>query len=264
MEKKPSSPLVRIWKWLDNYWYHYKTPTLIFGFLAITILICVAQMITKTEADAYVLYAGPEEFTPNEVREIQNAFQLVMENDANGDGQKQTEIINLLLMTDEQIAQAQENAAAEGLVLVYNSQTIKENQNKFTSHLLSGEASILLLDPSWYDSIKKNGGFARLADVLGSQPEFALDDYTVRLKDTLFGQYFTAFDSYPDDTLLCLRIQSTVSSFKSLNKQDVWYENQVKLFRSLFAFDLVPETTAPEETLPEPAETLPEPAETVQ
>lgn len=258
MKNDTSSPFGRIWKWLDNYWYHYKTPTLIFGFLAITVIICATQMITKTEADAYVLYAGPEEFTPNEVREIQNSFQLVMNNDANGDGKKQCEIINLLLMTDEQIAQAQENAAAEGLVLVYNPQTIKENQNKFTSHLLSGEASILLLDPSWYNNIKDNGGFARLSDVLGYVPEGALDDYAIRLKDTLFGQYFSSFNSYPDDTLLCLRVQSTVSSFKSLSKQDAWYENQVKMFKTLFAFDLVPETTAPEETIPEPAETMAE------
>ena len=254
MSQHELSPMKRAWKWLDNYWYHYKWHTLIAGFLIITILICSIQMLTKDDGDVYILYGGPQEFTPNATREIQNAFQSIMEEDYNGDGTKLVDLVNMLLMTDEQVQQAKDNAAEQGLILYYNQQTLNENQNKFTAHLLAGEASICLLDPSWYNSIKDNGGFARLQDVLGYQPEFALDDYTVRLKDTLFAQYFSALDDYPDDTLLCIRVKSMVGGFKGEKKQNIWYDNQVKMFRSIFAFDLVAEPDPAETALPQTEE----------
>ena len=129
MNGSERTPLRRAIKWLDNFWYHQKWIVIIVAFFAVTITICTVQMVTKVDDDVCILYAGPCEFSPNQTREIQSAFRSVME-DYNGDGEKQVEFVNLLLMTDEQLEEAIAAAQADGNVLLYNQQTINENKNK--------------------------------------------------------------------------------------------------------------------------------------
>lgn len=237
MNGSERTPLRRAIKWLDNFWYHQKWIVIIVAFFAVTITICTVQMVTKVDDDVCILYAGPCEFSPNQTREIQSAFRSVME-DYNGDGEKQVEFVNLLLMTDEQLEEAIAAAQADGNVLLYNQQTINENKNKYTTQIFAGQTSICLLDPNWYGNVRDSGGFAKLSDVLGYTPENAVDEYAVRLVDTPFAQAFSALTLYPEDTLLCLRLKSTVTIFKSEKKQDAWYESQCKMFRSIMGFTL--------------------------
>ena len=44
-------------KWLDNFWYHYKWPTIIAAFFIAVFAICIAQAVTRSEYDMYVRYA---------------------------------------------------------------------------------------------------------------------------------------------------------------------------------------------------------------
>ena len=54
----------------ENFWYHYKWPTLIIAFFAVFFLIAIAQMGTKNDYDAHLLYTGPAYLDGEVVAEI--------------------------------------------------------------------------------------------------------------------------------------------------------------------------------------------------
>jgi hypothetical protein len=228
----------KIYKWLDNYWYHYKWQTLIAVFFIVFAVVAVGQMITKTDEDVVILYAGPFEPTPNQAREISNALQTVMSSDFNGDGEKNAQVMNILLMTEDQIQQAKKEADEQGKVVVYNNALLNENRTKFATQIFAGEAVICLLDPNWYPNVLKSGGFVKLADILGIKPGYAIDDYSVYLHDTPLARYFTALQSFPEDTILCVRTMSTATVFKSAKKEKIRYENQLQMFRDMMSFSI--------------------------
>ena len=46
----------KAYKWLDNYWYHYKWVTLAVVFFVTVFSALTAQMLTKEKPDAVILY----------------------------------------------------------------------------------------------------------------------------------------------------------------------------------------------------------------
>ena len=230
--------LEKIYKWFDTYWYHYKWHTIIVLFFAVTITICVSQCSERTQPDIVVMYAGPRQLNANEHREIELAFNTVMPSDYNDDGQKHAELNPLVLMTDKQLAEAKERIEAEGGKFYYDANTLNNNKNSFSNQMFAGESSICLLDPNWFDTVNKAGGFRKLADVLGYLPEKAINDYSIRLKDTAFAQYFNAFDTLPDDTIICFRVFTSASSLMPGRTNEEKYEHQLDMFKQIMNFEL--------------------------
>lgn len=228
----------KIYKWIDNYWYHNKWQTILVVFFTLFGAVAVSQMISKINDDVIILYGGPYQFSANETREIQNALQSVMSADFNGDGEKHVQMISILLMTQEQIETAKKNAAASGNVVILNSATLIQNRSQFSTQIFAGETVLCLLDPNWYTDVYDSGGFIKLSEALGYTPENSIDDYSIYLHDTGIAGYFTALQSFPEDTILCVRRMSTVTAFKSEKKEAKRYENQLQMFRDMMSFRL--------------------------
>ena len=56
-------PHGKIYRWLDNFWYHHKWKTLIIAFFAVVVLVCALQMCGKEdEGDVAILMVGPYGF----------------------------------------------------------------------------------------------------------------------------------------------------------------------------------------------------------
>lgn len=159
--------LRKIFKWLDNFWYHYKWVTLVTAFFTVTLSIIIIQMITKTNPDSNILYGGPAVLTANQTKEIENAFNALLPEDFNGDGEKITSLQAITLMTKEQIAKAEAEAAENSSVFVYNPQSLENNKTSFSTQLFSGEYVICLIDPEQYKNAYKAGGFAPLSELFG-------------------------------------------------------------------------------------------------
>ncbi len=230
--------LKKIYKWIDNYWYHNKWQTILAVFFTLFTIVAAGQMLTKINDDVIILYGGPYQFSANETREIQNALQTVMSADFNGDGEKHVQMISILLMTQEQIEAAKKNAAASGKVVVLNNATLTQNRSQFSTQIFAGETVLCLLDPNWYTDIYENGGFIKLSEALGYTPEHAIDEYSIYLRDTGIAGYFTALQSFPEDTILCVRRMSTATAFKSEKKEKIRYENQLQMFRDMMSFSI--------------------------
>ena len=230
--------LRKIFKWLDNFWYHYKWVTLVTAFFTVTLLIIIIQMITKTNPDSNILYGGPAVLTANQTKEIENAFNALLPEDFNGDGEKITSLQAITLMTKEQIAKAEAEAAENSSVFVYNPQSLENNKTSFSTQLFSGEYVICLIDPEQYKNAYKAGGFAPLSELFGENniPEYAYDDCALLLSETNFSKFFTAMSVFPDDTLICVRKLSSVSAIKGKSKAEREYNNQLRLFYSIIAF----------------------------
>lgn len=238
-------------KKLDNYWYHYKWPTLIALFFGIFCIIGIVQMTTKDKIDVNILYTGPYVFSPREVGEVEAAFEAVMSKDYNGDGEMGAEFTNIVLLTDDQVREVRQNAktgsnsadAIDNVVIDGNG--LREAENSFNQQIFAGEVVICLLDPYWYNEVKAAAGFVKLSDVLGSKPDYAIDDYGVLLSDTNFAQYFKVFARLPEDTVLCMRTISTISIFTGREKTEEKWNWNAEMMRDLFAFEF-PEGYDPE------------------
>ncbi len=226
----------KIYEKIDNFWYHNKWQIVFIAFFTLVAAVAAGQMITKTNDDVIILYAGPHQFTPNETREIQTALKSVMSADFNGDGEKHVQVISILLMTQEQLEKARKNAAESGNVVLYNSAALIQNRSQFSTQIFAGETVICLLDPNWYPDIYENGGFIKLSDALGYTPDKAIDEYSIYLHDTGAAGYFTALQYFPADTVLCVRRMSTATAFKSEKKESIRYENQLRMFRDIMSF----------------------------
>lgn len=240
MDKLPEQKIKlegKAYKWFDNYWYHYKWQTIIAAFFTIAFLIMGLQMCGAEKTDIYLIYAGPHMFEEGSVHELSADVNKILSEDFNGDGIKTSEIVDLYILSEEQIKAEKEAAESEEEVYYYNAQFFAEEQKKLDQLIFAGEYSICLLDPHLYESIKQSGGFRPLSEVLDEVPESAIDEYGIRLSDTEFGSFFTSVSKLPEDTVLCLRRESTMS-FLNRDRAEEQYAHYVKTFCDIVNFKI--------------------------
>ena len=104
-----AEPGGKFFRWLDNFWYHNKWKTIIVSFLLLTLIVCAVQFAGREDADIYILYAGPYKFGQTDTQSLESAFSAVAD-DRNGNGKVRVELIDLYLMSDEQIEGAVSSA----------------------------------------------------------------------------------------------------------------------------------------------------------
>ncbi len=228
----------KAYKWLDNYWYHYKWVTLAAVFFVTVFSVLTAQMLTKEKPDAVILYGGPAVLTANETRDLEIAFRSVLPSDFNADGKKLVQLETVSLMTDEQVAEAEAKAEEESSVFVYDAKALGSNKTTFTELMMSGEYVILLVDRAQYDNILDSGAIVPLADLFDADkiPDCAYDDSSIVFSETPFAQFFNATDVLPEDTLLCVLQASENSIFKGKDKAETQYRQQLMLYKKMINF----------------------------
>lgn len=238
----------KLYKWLDNFWYHHKWYLMIVIFFVIFIIIATVQMFTKKNADAFLIYTGPHVFSVSEIYEVEYAFEQVMTGDYNDDGEKAVSLLDISLMTEEQVLVAMAEAEEMGYDLSINKNEMIKTEQMFNNQIFAGEAVICMLDPHWFEQVRDAGGFMKLEDILGYKPEGAVDEYGVTLSKTDFGKYFTAFSKFPEDTILCIRTVSTTSIFKGVKKEEKRHAFHVETFKEIMNFKLPEGWVPPTET----------------
>ncbi len=218
----------------DNFWFYNKWKVVIGAFAVLVLGVCIWQSCTKESYDATLMYAGPyEEINIKATfNGIQNAFNFILPEDNNGDGEKNCDIITLIIYSDEQIEEIKDHAASDSKKVFVNTELNTQELQKFDQLIIAGEYSVCLLDPTLYSRVKKAGGFKKLSDVLGYTPEYARDEYSVNFMDTEFAKYYDVFKAMPADTVLCLRTQSTFGG----QKADSEYEVSTAFFKRIIEF----------------------------
>ncbi len=228
----------KLWKWLENYWYHYKWITVIAAFLIVVLGIGIYQMLSKENYDIDVLYTGPAMLSAEQKQGIASAFASVMVGDFNEDGKKTVMINDITVLSDEQIAEKEAEAEAESDTVYYDYNNRQNSISQVTTLISTGETVICLMDDYMYQKYKTADAFLPLEEVLDSVPDYALDEYSVHLSDTPFGRYFSACDALPEDTVLCIRKPSVMTGGRSQKNAERYYEFCKEIFQSLFDFSV--------------------------
>ncbi|MBE6671653.1 MAG: hypothetical protein E7593_05570 [Ruminococcaceae bacterium] len=226
----------KVLRWLDNFWYHYKWHTIIAVFAAVFLCVGIGQMLGKEKVDAYIMYAGPTSFFPNEIEQIQDSFENIVP-DFNGDGKKVVEFIDITVLTDKQIAENKKKAQEQGVEYNLDMEFVMDMRKKFKLQIQSGDAYFLLIDPEMYEQDKEVGIYRKLAD-LGIEYENTNDEMSVVFRETEFGKYFTVFEQFPEDTLMCFRTMNIPSKIRG-DKEKKKYDQQLEFFKDILEFEIV-------------------------
>ena len=183
-----------------NYWYYYKWHTLIVLFFAVVFTVLIVQMVSRPKYDIKILYAGPAIISDEQSKAICEAFSQLMPTDYDGNGEKNAELFSLIIMDDEQLKEANETYSDYFL----NRGTINDNRETLTMNTLAGDYIIYLIDINCYADLRDNSAFAKREDY-GFDAGTPYDEYAVYLNSLDFAEFYTAFDVFPDSTLVCIK-----------------------------------------------------------
>ncbi len=233
-EARPAIEVSHVGFW-ENFWYHYKWPTILTVIGVAVAVVCILQLLGKESPDVYVMYAGPGYLTSHEAEDVRSAFRQIME-DYNGDGERGVMLTDINYLSPEQIAEKKAKAEAEGVDLIIDNSGNAAAYERFETEIMAGESVVLLLDPALYGFVKKSGALMPLSEILDAVPEYALDDTGIRLADTPFAQYFTAMSVFPEDTVLCVRALTAMSALKGRSRTERLYGYHLDFFGKLTAF----------------------------
>ncbi|MCI8331872.1 MAG: hypothetical protein HFE78_03515 [Clostridiales bacterium] len=221
-------------KWLENYWYHYKWRTIIIAFFAVVITVCTVQMLQKKSYDAYILYSGPKVFTSEQETALTNALRYVV-SDYDDNGETNLCLTKLILMSEQELEEAKEQAKEEGSTLAYNYDTRQRTKEQLGMEMMTGNSYLCFLSEYIYEEYKDHDRFAPLADVLGYHPENAEDAYSIYLANTEYGTYFSdAFSCMGENVIVCIRQPNVVDQYAKDAMDE--YQNNVQILKKIIEF----------------------------
>lgn len=213
--------------WLENFWYHYKTQTLIAIVAIFTAVVCTVQLATKTKYDYYLLYAGPEILAVQDLAYIQRAVASVG-TDQDGDGEINVALKDIVMLSPEERADAVTEKDAE-----FNEEFIQTEMTSFYQQIMAGDATIMLLSPYMYEQAKESGLFMPISEIFTEIPEAVYDETGIVLSKTEFGQSFNGIDDLPEDTILCIRRVTSFQNMKNSKKAEKAFDANLELFKNI-------------------------------
>jgi hypothetical protein len=176
-----------------------------------------------------VLYAGEFLSTSVEVPNIEGALSSVLPEDYSGDGKKTVSMSMMTVYSEERIKEL------EAMDYKVHRPTNDSELGKFQDLIVTGEFNVCLLDPWLYETVKAQGGFAKLSDALGYLPDSAVDEYAIKLSDTEFGQYFAGVNQLPENTYLCLRTPGALQSMFGGGKSEK-YDQAIAMVKAIVEY----------------------------
>ena len=185
---------------LENFWYQHKWHAGLTAFCIVIAAVLLWQILTYVAPDAYIMYTGPVALIGSRYTDLETAITQVME-DYNGDGVKAISFTDNTYLTEEQIAEKQEEG---GYQPDYGA--MQSAYSRFQAEINAAKHMLCMLDPSLYEPLRDMGGFMPLSDIFGEDlPESAADEYGIRLGDTAFYKEFPGVRILPANTILAVR-----------------------------------------------------------
>ncbi len=213
---------------LSHFWDYYKWHTIITVFFVVVISVLIGQMVTREKYDIKMIYAGPEIVFDTQSAQICEAVEQIMPSDYDGDGKKNSVLNHLIIMNEEELRKAQNEGVSP---YTLNEQMINENRTALTSEVYAGEFLIFMISEDCYIPLAEAGAFVPLDELEVTDGE-RYDDCAVYLKSLDVVKFFSVFQDFPDDTLLCLRRVRTDS------KQETSFEYHKDFFKAFIEFKI--------------------------
>ncbi len=219
---------VKVSKW-ENFWYHHKWHAGIFIGIAVIAIVLAVQIVTHKTPDVYMMYAGPGAMVGDQYKRFEQAVADVMD-DYDKNGYKAISFSDNTYLTKEQME------ARRKMGLNVDEAANRAAYERYEMEIMAGEHMFCMLDPELYRSVADVGGFEPLTEIFGEVPEGAVDEYGVRLGDTDFYNYNPDISFIPPDTILAVRVHTTLT-FRNDEKKEAYSERHRQLFRDIVDFD---------------------------
>ena len=223
---------------LENFWYHHKWPFLASLLALVVLTVTLVQCANKGKGDdAYVMYAGGYTLMSEE----RGAFEQTIAGfvgDRNGDGKTIVGIGNYAIYTPDEI-KVKFDRDNQGYVQNLSGQ----NREAFDQEIMAGEASLCFLSPALFEVLagNKSGSLLRpVSDYAESLPAGAEPVlygevvYGVRLSSLALAGY-PGMGGLPEDTILCLRTETSMNSLLGGSQAKEIYAANLSLLRQLLA-----------------------------
>ena len=225
----------KIKSFLSNFWYYHKWKVIVVLFFAVVIGVCMTQMLTKDEYDVSIMYAGPDYIEENDHHSIMGVFEQILPADYDKNGEKKANLIDMLIMSDEQIKERDDKAKEEDVLFYYDVKDRNSQLMQISTYISSGETIICILDDYVYEMLKEEGAFCTLESVLGYKPESAHDEYSVTLGDTDLYKSYSVLSKVGENTRLCIVKMPYTFTSKSQKQSYEWH---LEYFKKIVEFKL--------------------------
>lgn len=224
-------------KWLDNYWYHNKWPTLIVLFFVVAFAIGFGQIAAeKNSYDLYVMYGGAENINAEEHALLKADFTAAAEGVSDGDSEgKDVNIQPLIYLTEEDIAAQKAEVEAAGQTYTFNYVENRNVLNTFMKLIVSGENVIMILSPHLYSAAEANEVLYPIKDILGREvPGMTDSGLGVKLSESGLLEKYPSFGAFPEDSIICLRKVTHAMQLIGESESEEAHQFQLSVARELF------------------------------
>ena len=219
--------LQKVIKWLKNYWYYYKWRVIVIAFVLAVVIFCVVQCSMQEKYSIFITYSGPDHISLR-IDDIRSAVKSTFKSDAEKNAQS-ISVRDIVWVNSKLAAKYQD----EGIY--YNAAQNSDNAKLLDVEAASGDSFIYILDSEQYERLKRQGVFAPLSEIFGTDiPASAYDEYGIKFKDTEFASYFPCFADMSDDLILCLRTKDLSASLINTMKGKKAYEKSYALHKTVF------------------------------
>ena len=241
----------RFGKWFENFWYHYKWPTIFIAFIITVVLVCTLQMCRKEEYDVHIIYAGSEDVSRlrnGDISEYETLYKSLGEavEDFDENGKTAFSLETMFMLTTEEIkaieAELKEKEQSGEGSYELDYATLTENNRIFGERIQHSDSYVFLISESVYRKYQiaatadSSSLFVPIRDLAKSSSSLVfLDDSAVYLKSTKFGELPGLCD-LPDDTLITLRAVGALSTMFDKEKTNEYYENSKKVIANILNY----------------------------
>lgn len=241
---RPEREHGRLYRWLDNFWYHHKWAVIAALVALIVLCVCILQMCGREEkGDVTVVTAGPYGFMTDEtgLLNLKNCLATYLPGDFNGNGVKDITVHSYTVYSEEE-AKALENRVDENGdpagVKVDRYQNTQE-YSAFSQYLTTGDAAILFLSPTLAAEYGTGNALVNFTSILGETPENGVtlkkEDgsvtcYGIKLSETALWRDNSAIRAVlPEDTVICLMMPGLLGN----NSDEAKYNEAVQFVKEI-------------------------------
>lgn len=212
-------------RWLDNYWYHYKWPTIFVAIALVCVIVIVGQLTERKKYDYRFLYAGPISISEKQTAEMSKVLASLA---ATSEKKSVAAAMNAyFLKTQGQMTQDD----------LYYAQMLQSNREALQQQMLSGEILIFFMDSALFLEHEASGaGFLPVRDYYPDIPASALTEGSergLRLDATVLWEH-ECFRVLAPDTVVCLRTPVSMTSLLDHEKALAYHDRYEALFSRLY------------------------------
>ncbi len=217
----------KVYRFFDNFWYHYKWHTLLVLFVAIVLLVCFQQCAGQEATDLAVAYAGGKTLSGNEILAVREVLSAnAPEKEKTGE-KMQCALSSYAIYTDDELRALFTDEDGNFSLDGYERAKLGSNQDaqNLQNYLMTGESALWFVSEHVYSTLLNNREWlVPLSEFdVEISAEATYDEYAVRLSETDFYRYYDGMKALPEDTLLLVR------------KLPVWKtEEDFAVFKQLF------------------------------